>query len=157
MIEFNGYLTGSAEKHFFKKSCILGQNIMLVSVSLFLPPILSAGIQKRNWILIALYCSLFVIIPMLARIPKSKKEKLEILPKRIFTEGDSIICVAGKYTESRLIRDAKSVLDYGEFYEIVFPFRKISDKFICQKDLLCKGTLNEFELLFKGKVKKLIK
>lgn len=153
MIEFNGYISGAAEKRFFKKSRDLGQNLMLASVLIFLPTVIQSGIRMRSWLLIGLYCSLFVIIPLLARIPKSQTEKKAILPKRIFTEGESIVCIAEKYAETRLISDAKLVRDFGEFYEIVFPFGKISDKFICQKSLLIKGSLEEFESLFEGKIK----
>ena len=37
-----------------------------------------------------------------------------------------------------------------------FIFGKISDKFICQKDLLTKGSLEEFERIFEGKIKRCI-
>ena len=54
-----------------------------------------------------------------------------------------------------VIGDAKQVRDFGEFYEIVFLFGKISDKFICQKNLLTKGTLEQFESLFNGKLQRI--
>lgn len=154
MIEFNGYLSGAAEKHFYKKSAVLGQNILLISLLLFLPMVVRIGIMAQNWWLIVAYCFLFVAVPLLARIPKSKKDKLALTPKRIFTDDEYIVCIAETYTETRLIQDARFVRDYGQFYEIVFPFGKVSDKFICQKDLLSKGTLSEFEALFDGKVLK---
>ncbi len=155
MIEFNGYISEKAKKYFIKKGIILGQNLALSSVALILPIIFTLALEMKNWLLLCLYCSLFIIIPVLVRIPKSKKEQLSITPKRIFVEGEFIICVADKYTESRLIRDAKQVRDFGEFYEIVFPFGKISDKFICQKNLLTKGTLEQFESLFNGKLQRI--
>ena len=40
------------------------------------------------------------------------------------------------------------------WYEIVFPFGKISSNFICQKNLIFKGSLEEFEDLFNGKIVK---
>lgn len=51
-----------------------------------------------------------------------------------------------------MIKDVKNVYDHGEFYDLVFPFGKISGKFICQKNLLTEGTLAEFEALFDGKI-----
>lgn len=152
MIEFNGYISEKAEKHFRKKGIILGQNIMLFGVAIILPIIILLTMETKNWLILFLYCSLFIIIPILVRIPKGKKEQLSITPKRIFIDGDYIICVADKYTESRLISDAKQVNDFGDFYEILFPFGKISEKFICQKNLLTKGTLGQFEALFEGKI-----
>jgi len=152
MIEFNGYLSGEAEHRFFQKTRNLGQGLLLASLLLFLPPIISIGIKSKNWLLIAMYCAMFVVIPLLAHIPKTQKEKNKISPKRIYTDGEAITCIAEGYTECRLVKDAKKVLDRGEYYEIVFPFGKVSDKFICQKSLLVRGTLKEFEALFEGKI-----
>lgn len=152
MIEFSGYLNGAAEKYFHKKTRILGRNILLVGVLILLPAIMSIGIRMKTWGLIIAYFSLFIIIPLLALIPKSKKERIAITPKKVFTEDGYIVCVADRYTESRLLNEAKQLRDFGEFYEIVFPFGKISDKFICQKDLCTKGTIEAFEALFEGKI-----
>lgn len=152
MIEFKGYLNGSAEKYFYKKTRIVGQNILLTGALILLPAIVSVGIKTKNWVLLLGYCSLFLIIPLLLLIPKSKKERIAITPKKIFIEDGYIICIADRYTESRLVSEAKILRDFGEYYEIVFPFGKVSDKFICQKDLLTKGTIEDFERLFKGKV-----
>ena len=96
----------------------------------------------------------FALIPLLFFIPKRKKEKLAMLPKRIYIKDEHIVCVADRYTDSKFISDVKKVIDHGEFYELCFPFGKISEKFICQKSLLTKGSLREFEEIFK---KKLIK
>ena len=51
-----------------------------------------------------------------------------------------------------MISDVKKVVDHGEFYELSFVFGKVSDKFICQKSLLTKGTLEEFKAMFGDKV-----
>ena len=75
-----------------------------------------------------------------------------MIPKKIVTDNDYIISIADKYSDSRNINDVKLVRDFGEFYEIIFPFGKISEKFICQKNLLVKGTIEEFEALFGDKI-----
>lgn len=152
MIEFSGYLSGLAEKYFQKKSMILGRNALLVGVLMLLPVIVRLGIKISSWQIIVVYCSLFIVIPLLAMIPKRKKERRATTPKKIFVEDGYIVCIADRYTESRLLSDAKLLRDFGEFYEIVFPFGKVSDKFICQKNLIVKGTTEEFEALFAGKV-----
>lgn len=152
MIEFNGHLSGLAEKYFHKKARKFGRNILLTSMLLIFPAIIGIAIKTKSWDLIFAYCFLFVIIPLMTLIPKGKKEKNAIIPKKIFTEDGYIVCVADKYTEARLISEAKALRDFGEFYEIVFPFGKISDKFICQKNLIAKGTIREFEALFAGKI-----
>ena len=152
MIEFRGYISGAAEKRFPNKARHFGQYIMIASVSLFLPSVIHFSLQTKNWLLLVLYCILFFVIPLSARIPQSKKQRASIIPKRIYTEEDTIVCVADKYVEYRLLSDVKQVRDFGEFYEIIFPFGKISEKYICQKDLLTIGTIEDFEKLFEGKI-----
>lgn len=154
MIEFNGYLSGAAEKAFFRK----GRNILTKGyyiVLLFsIPMVFFVGtIFDSNTFFYAIY-GFLVLIPLLFFIPQSKKEKLAVLPKKIYTDHEHIVCIAERYTDSKLIADVKEVIDHGEYYELSFPFGKLSDKFICQKDLLTKGTLSEFESLFKGKIRK---
>ena len=152
MIEFNGYISGAAEKHFRKKSRNLVQNAMLISLLLFLPIIIYLAIKIRYALLLFVYCGMFAIIPLLVRIPQSEKERKALTPKKIVIDGKHIVCVADKYTETKHITSVKRVRDFGTFYEMVFSFGKISEKFICQKDLLTKGSLGEFEKLFKGKI-----
>lgn len=108
--------------------------------------------KMGSWGVVIAYLSFYLIFPLLVRIPRSKKEQAAVLPKRIYTERNSIVCVAEKYQERKKIADVKLVRDFGEFYELVFPFGKYSEKFICQKSLLSKGTLKAFEALFPGKI-----
>lgn len=152
MIEFDGYIFGAAEKRFWARSRNLAQNVLLFAVLVLLPMVFRFAERVGSWVWIAGYCSLFLIIPLLLRIPKSEKEKRTLLPKKIYVEDEYIVCVGETYEESKLIDEVAKVIDHGEFYELVFPFGKVSDKFICQKCLLAKGTLEEFEQLFSGKI-----
>ena len=154
MIEFNGYISGIAEKHFIKKSRRLVQNALLISLLIFLPIIVFLTIKLRYVLLLIVYCGFFAVIPLLVRIPQSKKERKALTPKKIVIDGKRIVCVADKYTETKYINDVRMIRDFGQFYEIVFPFGKMSEKFICQKDRLTKGSLGEFENLFKGKIQR---
>ena len=148
MIEFNGYISGNAEKRFYEKSRNLVKTIFLGAALAMLPPIVFVAVKVKLWQIVCGYCSLFIIIPLLLRIPKSQKERLAILPKRIYVEEEHIVCITGQYTESKMITDVRKVVDHGDFYELYFVFGQVSDKFICQKSLLTKGTLDEFEALF---------
>ena len=154
MIKFDGHLTGRAEKHFHKRARELGQKIILLAELFLLPVAIYISWGLRSWQVIVGYLLLFGFIFLLTFIPKSAKEKKAWLPKRINVEDEYISCVADKYSESKRIDEAKCVLDFGEFYEVVFPFGKMSEKFICQKSLLTEGTLEEFEALFADKIKR---
>ncbi len=152
MIEFNGYISGNAEKHFWKKSAQFGQNIILFSMILCFPfPIFFANAFNDNNIVIV-YLLLMIIVPLICRIPKSKKEKIKYLPNRIYIEEGYIICQTQIQAQIRKLEDVKKVVDYGEWYFLSFPLGKISGNFICQKDLLTKSSLEDFEALFKNKI-----
>lgn len=156
MIEFRGYLEGSAEKHFHKRSKIIGLEIILVGMLMILPAAWTFSLfLKIPEIIIAVPIIVFTCAILVTLIPKSKKERISITPKKIIIEQDYILCVAEKYTETRSIHDVKLVRDFGEFYDIIFPFGKVSDKFICQKSLLKKGSIGQFEELFEGKIKRI--
>ena len=111
-----------------------------------------AAVKMENWMVLAVYVLLESLLPLSVYLPKSEKEKKQITPNRIYTDGRSIVCVTEKYTEHRDVHDVKQVLDNGEYYEIIFRFGQISSRFICQKNLLKRGTLRDFEKLFKGKI-----
>ena len=51
-----------------------------------------------------------------------------------------------------MIDSVKRVVDYGEWYDFVFYYSDRDLYFVCQKSLLTKGTLEEFEALFEGKI-----
>ena len=156
MIEFTGYITGEAEKRFVQKSRRIGLIFSSFAILFALPTAFLIGkfVLHDDAFIYAMLAGLS-ILPLICFIPKGKKEHLSMLPKRIYTRDNHIVCVADKYTDSKLISDVTKVLDHGEFYELCFPFGKISEKFICQKSLLTKGSLGAFERLFKGKIVKL--
>ena len=54
----------------------------------------------------------------------------------------------------RSINSVTRVLDYGEWYYLLFEFDSRDIYFVCQKSLLTKGSLEEFEALFEGKIEK---
>ena len=155
MIEFNGYLTGKAVKRFHYRSIIIGQKILLLSAFLILPVIICLmhylGNGPERWIVFCVFWAFLVVSSVLLWIPKSP-QKTEMIPKCIYVEDTYITCIADKYEETKNISDVKQIYDFGEFYEIEFPFGRTSEKFICQKNLLKKGSLAEFEEIFEGKI-----
>ncbi len=103
----------------------------------------------------------FAAIPIVSAlvfliIPREKRHPSRVLPTIIFTDEEYIVYQCGKYEEFREISKAEKVTDYGEFYYISFTFGNKSENFICQKDLLVEGTLEEFEALFEGKIERRI-
>lgn len=153
MIEFKGHITGAAEKGFLRKTRNTGLVGYCIVLPLILPmPFFIAFFLFHDMNFFYMMGACLLLIPAFFFIPKRKKEHLAMLPKRIYTDGETIVCVADRYTDSKFVDDVKKVLDHGEYYELCFPFGKLSDKFICQKSLLTRGSINEFERLFKGRI-----
>lgn len=149
MIEFKGYITGEAEKRFVRKrrngTLFMCAWLLLLS----LPMVYFTGkLVFRDAAFSHIVYGGFVLFCVILLLPKRKHEHLASLPQRIYTDGDFIVCVTEERTESRHIHDAKKVIDHEEYYELIFGRGKQSDMFICQKDLLTRGTLRGFEKLF---------
>ena len=153
MIEFKGYLTAGAKKHFFKRVVNFWRNIFLFGFCMVLPTVIMFAIRLQMWsILIGCLVMILIIIALPCLLPKLDKDKS--LPKRILIQDDIVLCVSDEATESRYIAEVKEVRDYGEYYDLVFPLGKPSPNFVCQKNLLTQGSLEEFEALFEGKIVK---
>jgi len=84
---------------------------------------------------------------------QTKKEKEKITPQRVYIDGDMIVSKSNAAVDTRNIKDVKEVRDYGEFY--YFVFKAYSYRFVCQKNLLTQGSIEEFENLFTGKIKRM--
>lgn len=50
------------------------------------------------------------------------------------------------------VKKIKKVIDNGKYYTVIYS--GLSNAIICQKNLLVEGTLEEFEAIFEGKIKR---
>lgn len=157
MIEFNGYLTGTSQKFFCKQIVKLQQKIILFTlIPIF---IILMIVFYLMFDVIALYPEVIIseiILSALALLLpniQTKKEKEKITPQKVYIDGDMIVSKSNAAVDTRFMKDVKEVRDYGEFY--YFVFKAYSYRFVCQKNLLTQGSLEEFENLFAGKIKKM--
>lgn len=154
MIEFTGYFSGKAKKYYIYIERLLELIVMSFSfVAVFPFWFIAFGHILDFWLTLAIYIGmLLIILLVLIFIPFDKK----FLPKRLYIEDGEYISVVleNGIEEYKCIADAKIVYDFGEFYAIKFYFGNKNNKFICQKDLITKGTLEEFEVLFEGKIER---
>ena len=155
MIEFNGFLTGNAEKFLRKKDLAFGRICYLSAWLIVLPMIIYCSIKLQSWSILIMYGVTIGIAPLMKFFPQSEKEKRQLTPYLIYVEDGYIISKSEKNEEYRALQDVDVVYDHGEFYELKFPFGKVSNNFICQKSLLTKGTLEDFETLFADKIVKI--
>lgn len=155
MIDFNGYLTGASDKFFFRKYITFVQVILVGAFIMVWPFILMIMTFLRSFYpIFCAYCIVFVGGMILFRIgiQTDKKTKKIITPKRIYIEDESIICVTESSTMGKKFKSVKTVYDYEEFYYLSFNWTNKTMNYVCQKDLLTQGTLEDFEKLFDGKI-----
>ncbi len=102
MIEFDGYLTDAAEKHFWKQTRLFSLKIFIFGLCVCLLPCIIRGIRTQSWLYFYMLCMCFAVITIFVFIPKSKKEKLSMTPKKIHIEDGYILCIADKYKDAIL-------------------------------------------------------
>lgn len=152
MIEFSGELTGEARKFFYKKTVGTAVCLMLV-VS-----VISTIVMLIAWYLFfgifeflnVLACLCFIVIFSLLPCPMFFSKKM--IPQKVTVKGKSLSSKTGFRTKIIPKNEVKKVYDYGKYYYIASSFYTYSTIFVCQKDLLTKGTLEDFEALFKSKI-----
>lgn len=106
-----------------------------------------------------IFCSLIMLtVPILsAYTPKKVILRFRISPHIIITEKDLSLELRSNGKEVwriRKISKVKKVLDCGEVYYIIFKFGDITNSWICQKNNIINGTIEEFEALFQTKLVK---
>lgn len=150
MIEFSGKLSGKAKFYFIKTEAIVG------FVSSIIPSIIVCFLIWKyfaHWFLyIVIPVLLFVIIIITVVTPNMHYNA--IMPMRIIIEKDIIKLENLKVNETKLIEHIKQIVDKGEYYKLKFYFPYKSGRFICQKSLITKGTIHDFEMTFANKIKK---
>lgn len=152
MIVFNGELSDSAKLHMKKleaNALIIISSIIFVIFSI---PTLMLCIYF-DWIV-----SLFFIVflfpifgGVLYRVIPTNLQKLRT-PTNVSIMRDTLISSGKKYKDGRSIEYVKKVIDYGDWYHIIFYFPHKNVYYLCQKDLISEGTIEEFEELFAEKL-----
>jgi hypothetical protein len=97
-----------------------------------------------------IYFVIFLFIPIGGWFAgASCKNHLSMHLPTVITIEDHILSAQGeKFTHLRELEHVKKVVDYGDWYHIFFCFPHKSLAFLCQKDLLVEGTIEEFEEIF---------
>ncbi len=152
MVEFSGQLTEKAKNFFYKKTVNIAILEMLVGSSIgAIATIIAWYLIFSSFEFHGVLVGICVLV-LLSLLPCTMVFSKKIIPKKITVKGNSISSQTGFRTKTISIKDVKRVCDYGDYYYIVANFLNHSSLFVCQKDLLTKGTIEEFESLFEGKI-----
>lgn len=149
MIVFEGKPTNECRKFLIKKH--KKGNWIPTSVTAFLLSIPLVWLCFLNvnfgFLLITIW-----LIPLFSLMPPGKKEVNRFLPHKVLfdTDESTVVISMEKGEHFRMLNEVKRVYDYRYWYYLDIDFG--DPYFICQKDLLTEGTLEEFEALFEGKI-----
>ena len=153
MIRFDGALTGDAKEHFMKKminkACIFGFLASLFNIPFWGWLFSVIGKAKYGIPLVIVLCALFPLLIKLL-VPQKSKERANI--RKVIIKDDIITIISEESSTKKNIKRVKKVRDYGEFYELVFSPIDLLSVCVCQKSLLSKGSIKEFEELFSDKL-----
>lgn len=158
MIEFQGILSNRCKKFIIDTSWKLG----FITVIIVCIPIMALSIvlaYMYDWIYLLILIPVALFISFVALKPGTKAYRKLFgnngkifdgsLAWNIVIDGITISAEGINRSETRYLNDVKKVVDLGEWYKIYFCFPHKSNLFVCQKDLITQGTLEEFEAMFK--------
>ena len=152
MIEFKGEWSGECRK-FVLRSDRNSQLIVCGIISVICTAIIIClAIFIHPMILLFLLA--LVAFMIIASLPPSEKTMRKFFPNRIFidTNEETIVIQGEAFERFHMISAVSEVFDYGEWYDIKFVYSDRDQYFVCQKSLLSRGSLEEFEKIFEEKL-----
>ena len=161
MVEFKGKISEDIKKSIYQKRLRVMGIIILLFVAVFGACMFGViffdgeiSVREDGYIgdvLIMLGgCTLLALWLLIAPYSKRQKDTAWEFRVKITAENVSVVNVTDNIRIRKPINKIRKVTDFGEYYLLHYA---IIDSFICEKALLCNGTLEEFEEIFKGKIK----
>ena len=150
MIKFYGNISEKNKNRIIKKEKFIFflASLIAVIIGSIITIILSLKIDLL-FLLFIIPLTFFLLIPL---FPLSKKTINSIIPNLIIISDNKVICEGVNFKSFKQFSDIKNIVDYGDCYQIYFKWPNKSFRFICQKDLLVEGSIDEFEKLFNKKI-----
>lgn len=146
MIEFRGEISEKSRHYIVKKESQHAMIGMGIVSGVACVPIVILAITW-HWV-IAIAIPALVLAVILAGVPVKKNNHSLIIPEKVIIDNDIIISESTKFHFERMVSQVKKVVDMGDWYHIYFCYRYRNPRFICQKDLITQGSIEEFEKMF---------
>lgn len=153
MIEFYGRLSEDCIKKTEKRKAKRAAFIFLIANLIILSLVyiyVIIGEMQLNIFLILVAFMVAINIAILIVPPKSIYFRL---PRKIILYEKKITYMIEGLSKpkTRIMSRIREIIDEGEWYFLTFK-GDITDTLVCQKSLIKKGTIEEFEKLFEGKI-----
>ena len=150
MIVFEGQISGKCKEGVLRKGAKNSFIGGLITSILFAIPTVVLALKID--LIILLFFLVIIPFPFLAAIPPKEKYYPMIFPSKVTidTQTGRMTTQSSQFYAESSIGEVVKVSDEGEWYLIYVKSK--DGRFICQKDLLTNGTLDEFEKKFKDKL-----
>lgn len=153
MIEFSGqlsqegidYIRQQTKQGWVRKRLLKGDLICLL---LFTLPVVILGIWISPWI----FLIELGVAPLCIALCRNVNSCIYEPPVKIAVDDLYVEVFLAKSDFAVKTQDVEQVIDMGNFYYIEVGETVLNRQFVCEKQLLSKGTLEEFEKLFEGKL-----
>ncbi len=151
MIEFKGNISEECKKYIWNRETKFVSLACIITALIFSGIIIIVALKVD--LIILMFLLLTISFAFLGSFPQKGID--ERLPQSISIENNEILLVSKACSKSRSIWDIKKITDMGKWYVIDFYFPSKNLFFVCQKDLLIEGCIDDFEKLFEKKITKL--
>lgn len=150
MIVFEGQISGKCKEGVLRKGAKNSFIGGLITSILFAIPTVVLALKID--LIILLFFLVIIPFPFLAATPPKEKYYPMIFPSKVTidTQTGRMTTQSSQFYAESSIGEVVKVSDEGEWYLIYVKSKE--GRFICQKDLLTNGTLDEFEKKFKDKL-----
>lgn len=149
MIVFRGAMSSECKRHIIKHSKKRAFIFGAVISAIFVFPVIYAAIY---WDLLALsFLFLLAAFPWLCAVTPTKETLSIIIPWEVAIDAQEnrLLWESSKLQFVKSIEeDVRDVTDMGDCYVIRFCFSARCIHVVCEKRLLCEGTLEAFEKVF---------
>lgn len=118
------------------------------------------GFFRGKWLPVILIELIVVLLGIFITFPIKRKSPLRLFSTKFMIDKEFVYFSSLNGVDGfskRKIKNIKKVIDYGDWYCLIFKYGDVTNSFICQKDLIVKGTLSDFETLFLDYIVRMIK
>ena len=159
MFEFRGEWSEETFEYCVKRLVRYTVSLVFIVFAVILCPFIFFLLQtvEFTWLfygILAVFVGAFAIAFLFPGMFKNDIRRT--VPARIFDEDGVIVMEISEDPIDAVsceIEAVTRVIDHGTFYEVLFWGRRVHIC-LCQKDLLVKGTIEEFEALFEDKLER---
>ena len=150
MIQFSGDMSKECKRYIAKRQTAISTiGVTIGAVIMAIPTIYLAIVCFKG---IALFLLTYVMMILLSlRLPTEKEFNENMAILKVTIENQFITAQGVNRQVGAPVSYVRKVVDMGKWYQIFFhsPYHYA---FVCEKQLLVSGTIEEFEKLFAGKI-----